>query len=147
MANSEIPEFEKGCVIFLIAGMELAINVKTLYRIINPLEDLSIENSINIEKNFLVIDHEEIPFINLYELYKVGSPVHSEDIRIITVHNEEYKSAFYVEKVKEFISLNTKNFFPSEFISITDRPFIKGKLLFNDRSVFIPDFDRILAEV
>jgi len=145
MANPDIPDFDKGYVIFLIAGKECAINVKTLYTIINPLEGFSFRYSFNIGEDSLIVDDVEIPFVNLYELFNKKPPVQSKDKRIIIVFIEKHKVAFYVEQVKEFISFNTKNPFPSEFISISDRPFIKGKMLVNDRSVLILDFDRILA--
>lgn len=146
MANPDISDFDKGYVIFLIAGQECAINVKTLYTIINPLEGFSFRYSFNIGEESLIIDDIEIPFINLNELFNKKPPAQSKDRRIIIFHSEKHKAAFYVEKVKEFISLNMKSLSQSEFISISDRPFINGKLLFNDRSVLILDFDGILAE-
>ena len=146
MENSIFADSEKGYVIFLIDGEEYGIDLKTLYSIIKPLEDFTPRYSINIGKNSLQIDDEEFPFISLYDLFNKKSPAHSIDTRIIIVDVEDYKVAFYVEKIKEFISTDAKGLLPLKFIKATDESFIKCKIKFNERYILLPDFDRILAQ-
>ena len=147
MANPDVKNSGVGYAVLLIAGNEYGINVKTLNSIINPLEDFSLRHSFSIGKDSLRIDDKEIPFINLYELYNIKSPAHTKDTRIIVVNIEEHTAAFYVEKVKEFISVDTKGSIPLEFISMPDELFIKWKIKYSDRDILLPDFDKILAEI
>ena len=146
MENSIFADSEKGYVIFLIDGEEYGIDLKTLYSIIKPLEDFTPRYLINMGKNSLQIDDEEFPFISLYDLFNKKSPAHSIDTRIIIVDVEDYKVAFYVEKIKEFISTDAKGLLPLKFIKATDESFIKCKIKFNERYILLPDFDRILAQ-
>ena len=145
MENPEIPDFDKGYVIFLIAAREYAISVKTLYSIINPQEAPSLENTINIGKDSLFLDNFEIPFINLYDLYNTPSAIQSNDTRIIIIQWDDHKAAFYVDKVVEFISLNLNNPGPVEFIPVSNEPLVNGKIFYNERSILIPDLDKILS--
>ena len=146
MENSIFADSEKGYVIFLIDGEEYGIDLKTLYSIIKPLEDFTPRYLINMGKNSLQIDDEEFPFISLYDLFNKKSPAHSIDTRIIIVDVEDYKVAFYVEKIKEFISTDAKGLLPLKFIKVTDESLIKCKIKFNERYILLPDFDRILAQ-
>ena len=146
MENSIFADLEKGYLIFLIDGEEYGIDLKTLYSIIKPLEDFTPRYSINIRKNSVQIDDEEFPFISLYDLFNKKSPAHSIDTRIIIVDVEDYKVAFYVEKIKEFISTDAKGLLPLKFIKVTDESLIKCKIKFNERYILLPDFDRILAQ-
>ena len=146
MENSIFADSEKGYVIFLIDGEEYGIDLKTLYSIIKPLEDFTPRYSINIGKNSLQIDDEEFPFISLYDLFNKKSPAHSKDTRIIIADVKDHKVAFYVEKIKEFISTDAKGLLPLKFIKATDESFIKCKIKFNERYILLPNFDRILAQ-
>jgi len=134
-------------VVFLIAGNEYGINVKTLNSIINPLEDFSLRHSFNMKIDSLKVDDKEIPFINLYDLFNLKPPAHSKDARIIVVNIKKLTAAFYVENVKEFISVDIKGSILIEFISIPEEPLIKWKIKYSDRNILLPDFDKILTEI
>jgi len=144
--NSIIAYSDKGYVIFLIDGKEYGISLKTLYSIIKPLEDFSPRYSINIRKNSVQINDEEFPFISLYDLYNKKSPAHSKDTRIVIADIEDHRVAFYVEKIKEFISTDANGSIPLKIIAAPDEPLIKCQIKYNDRYILIPDFDRILAQ-
>ena len=146
MENSIFADLEKGYLIFLIDGEEYGIDLKTLYSIIKPLEDFTPRYLINMGKNSLQIDDEEFPFISLYDLLNKKSPAHSKDTRIIIADVKDHKVAFYVEKIKEFISTDAKGLLPLKFIKATDESFIKCKIKFNERYILLPNFDRILAQ-
>jgi len=147
MENPGVEKSGVGYAVFLIAGKEYAVDVKTLNSIINPQEDISIQHSLNIKKDSLRISDKDISLINLYELYDLQFPAHSKDTRIIVVNIEEQTFAFYVEKVIEFIFIDTKSSDLSEFISMDDKPLIKWKMKYGDRYFLLPDFDKILTAI
>jgi len=147
MANPDVENFGKGYAIFLIAGKEYGIDVRLLNSIINPQDFITSQHSLNTKKDSIWLADKEISIINLYELYNLQSPPHNTDTRVIVVNVEEQTFAFYVEKVKEFISIGTKISELSEFISINDEPLIKWKMKYGDRYILLPDFDKILSAV
>ena len=147
MANPVIQNSGKGYAIFLIAGKEYGIDVERLHSIINPQDFITLQHSLNINKDSIRIDDKEISIINLYELYHLQSPPRNTDTRIIVVNIEEQTFAFYVEKVREFISIGTKSSELSEFISMNEEPLIKWKMKYGDRYILLPDFDKILTAI
>jgi chemotaxis signal transduction protein len=147
MANPDVENSGKGYAIFLIAGNEYGIDVKLLNSIINPQDFISSQHSLNIKKDSIWIDDQGISLINLYELYDLPSPAQNTDTRIIVANVEEQTFAFYVEKVKEFISLDTKSSDLSEFNQMDEEPLIKWKMKYGDRYILLPDFDKILTAI
>ena len=147
MANPDVQYSGKGYAIFLIAGKEYGIDVEQLNSIINPQEFISFQHSFTIKEDSICIDEKEISIINLYGIYHLHAPSQDTDTRIIVVNVEEHTFAFYVEKVKEFISIGTKSSEQSEFISMNDEPLIKWKMKYGDRYVLLPDFDKIFSAV
>jgi chemotaxis signal transduction protein len=147
MANPDVENSGKGYAVFLIAGNEYGIDLKFLNSIINPQDFISSQHSLNIKKDSIWIDDKGNSLINLYELYDLPSPAQNTDTRIIVINIEEHTAAFYVEKVKEFISIDTKSSDLSKFISMDDEPLIKWKMKYGDRNILIPDFDKIFSSI
>ena len=147
MVNPGIKDSESGYAIFLIAGKEYGINIKILASIIDPLEDYSPRYSLDIGKGALRINNEEIPFINIYDLFNLKSPPQSKDTRIIIINIEEQLAAFYVEKIKVFIFADAKEPVLLEPVLKPDQPLVEWKIKWFDRYILLPDFDKILAEM
>jgi len=139
---------KEGYAVFLIAGKEYGINVKILASIIDPLRNYSSSDSYNINSESLKFEDQEIPLIDIYKLFKINAPPQSKETRLIIVTTEEQeRAAFFVEKVKEFISFDIKNSTSLNYSDEPGREYLKRQLLFGHRYILIPDFNKIISEI
>lgn len=146
MDNFSVPDTREGYLIFLIGGIEYGINVKILSSIVNPLQNFSLEQSLSIGSNDVIIDGSEIPFIDFYESLDLKSPPpQSIDTHIVIADLNNHKFAFYVERVKEFISTDPENIMRFES-SEPRQSIIKEYIIMPGRNILLPDFDKILVE-
>ena len=134
-------------VVFLIAGKEYGLAIECVSSILNPLGDYSLTEQFTIGTDSIKIGKEEISFISFYELNNIKSPPHSQRTRIIIANSDDLKAAFYVEEVNDFISSNTKSFFNRKRISIAEQPYIKWQIIYDNRHILLPDFDKMLEKI
>ena len=147
MASHVTENLREVYAVFLIAGKEYGIAIEAISSILNPLGDYSLTEQFSLGIDSIKIGKDEIPFINFYELSHIKSPPHSQSTRIIIVSSDGHKAAFYVEQVKDFITSGTKNFFNKERISITEQPYLKWQIIYGNRHILLPDFDKMLEEI
>ena len=136
----------EGYLIFIIAGQEYGINMESVYSIINPLDNYTLEEIVEIKSRSIVIKNKEIPIINFYDLYNLKSPPQSKDTRIIVVNINEIKTAFYVDRIKELIAVGISSDPPPTLTSVSENPFIKCQLEFGDRHVLMPDIEKMVSD-
>ena len=136
----------EGYLIFIIAGQEYGINMESVYSIINPLDNYTLEEIVEIKSRSIVIKNKEIPIINFYDLYNLKSPPQSKDTRIIVVNINEIKTAFYVDRIKELIAVGISSDPPPTLTSVSENPFIKCQLEFGDRHVLMPDIEKMISD-
>jgi len=146
MDKLNLPDTREGYLIFLIGGKEYGINVKIVSSVLNPKKNFPKEQSVIIETSAVIIDDDEIPFIDFYELLDVKSrPPKSIDTRIVITDLNNHKFAFYVERVKEFISTNTDSIVRFES-SEPRQSIIRQYIIMPGRNILLPDFDKIFVE-
>jgi chemotaxis signal transduction protein len=147
MASYGTVDSREVYVVFLIAGKEYGIAIECVSSILNPLGDYLLSEHITIGTDSIKIGEGEIPIISFHELNNIKPSLHSQRTRIIIANSDDFKAAFYVDQIKDFISSDTKNFFNKESISVTEQPYMKWQIVYNDRYILIPDFDKILTNV
>jgi len=139
---------KEGYAIFLIAGKEYGINLNILSSIIDPLRSYSSSDSFNISSESIKFEDREIPLIDIYSILKTKPPPQSKETRLIIVTKEgQETAAFFVERVKEFISFDFKNSTCLDYSDDPGQEYLKWQLIYEDRYILIPDFDKILTEI
>ena len=148
MAGPGRSDLREGYAIFLIAGKEYGVNVKILSLIIDPLRTYSFVKSFNINSESIKFENQEIPLIDIYSVFKTKPPPQSKETRLLIVTTgEQEKAAFFVEKVKEFITFDFKNTTCLDYSNDPGAEYLKWQLTYDDRDILIPDFDKILSEI
>lgn len=146
MNNIGLTETREGYLIFLVGGKEYGISVKIVSSVLNPLQNFSLKQTFDIGKGYILINDYEIPLIDFYEILNLSSVTpQSVNTRIIIVDFNSYKFAFYVEKVKEFISVNTDSIMRFES-SAPRQSIIKQYIIMPGRNILLPDFEKIFIE-
>jgi len=147
MLNPDASGQRESYVIFQIAGREHCIPVSCIHSILNPLNDYSIESNIKIMGDSIISSDGEIPIIDFYELYFIKAPPQSGKTRIIIVNINNLKAAFFVDQIVEFISLISPVFSLVKNSSLIDPLLIKWQLEYHNRVIYLPDMEKILAEI
>ena len=138
----------EGYAIFLIAGKEYGINVKILSSIIDPLRTHSFAKSLNISRESVIFEEQEIPLIDIYNVFKIDPPPQSTATRLMIVTTEEQeRAAFFVDSVKEFISIDSENTTCNDNSDEPEQEYLKWQIIYGDRYILIPDFDKILSKI
>ncbi len=149
MNHAAIVDNLTGLVIFEINNYEYCLDINDVSAIINPneLEENIISNP--IETKNIKIDELLVPIINLYKFGEIGqvSLNLNKDTRILIIELLDKKIGFFVDKIKEIITIdvefktNALRFSPEK-----DNSYLIGKLKYEGRQLNFPDLNRIVAE-
>ncbi len=138
-----------GLVIFEINNDEYCLDINDISAIINPNE---LEESISLkpfESNKIKIDEFLIPIVD----HKVFGGIENanlkidKDTRILILELTDKKVGFYVDKIKEIITIDVE--FKTnalKFLPETSNSFLIGKLKYEGRQLSFPDVNRLIAE-
>ncbi len=147
MLNTGTNKIPEGILLFIIAGKEYAVDIKEVSSILNPQQNYSID----IDKKFEIatdginIDNEIIPLIDIYSLMEIKQPPQTKETRIVVVISNEKKAAFFVDIIKEFVSLDAVNISIMKPVQDKSRLYLKWKLLLDGREIFLFDVQIILS--
>lgn len=150
MANpATIVDNLTGLVIFEINNNEYCLDINDVSAIINPNE---LEDGLNlnpIETKKIKIDEILIPIIDLYKFGGLGqiSLNLNKDTRILIIELIDKKIGFFVDKIKEIITIDIE--FKTNALRILpekENSYLIGKLKYEGRQLSFPDLNRIIAE-
>jgi chemotaxis signal transduction protein len=142
----EISESLTGLVIFEISRKEFCANIKDVSAIVNP-HDLPQREQVQNDDSAIKVNELNVHLIDLHKIFGIKQIQVTKDERIILVEIEEKIFGFYVEKVKEILTMSKG--FRSKIIFSPDNEnqYLLGKLNYGTRQLFIPDFSKIAMEV
>ncbi len=138
--HEQLKEFE-GLVIFEIANFEYCSDIKNVAAILDNNEISRLN-----QHDLKIIEYHKLNFniVDLHGLYNNTPIKKSVKTRLILCEMFNKRFCFYVDCVKEIISID-KIFFEKslKIINYSVKNFIKFKLKYQDRVIFIPDFEKI----
>jgi len=131
-----------GIIVFNISNQEFCINEKDLVTILNP-QDQELKFNNLISNNEIRMGDIAVPFFDIHSYLRLHKPSHTDDTRILVVLIDEIKIGFFVEKVKEIITVDVKIIGDTlEFIPFKGLH-LKGKILYEGREIYLPDLKEI----
>jgi chemotaxis signal transduction protein len=140
-----ISESLTGLVVFAISEMEFCTDIKNVSAIINPNE-LNQPSLFDSREPKIQINDLIIPIIDIHKYFGVEPKSSSKDNRIILVENQDKVFGFFVERVKEIFSMSKGFKSKLKLSKGYDNDFLLGKLNYEGRQLFIPDFNKIASE-
>ncbi len=143
-----IVETITGLVIFEIAIQEFCIDIKEVSAIINPneLDPSSINES--TKGSQINIDNLNIPLIDFHQFFGFKKREKTKFTRILVIEPENKRAGFFVERIKEIITIDKE--FKNESLKFTptkDKMFLKGIFDYEGRKLFLPDLHKIIAKM
>jgi purine-binding chemotaxis protein CheW len=139
-----ISESLTGLVVFEISDLEFCTDIKNVSAIINPVE-LNQTSLFDDKDPCIKINDLVISVIDLHKMLKVEHKIISKDSRILLMEVEEKVFGFIVERVKEIFSMSKGFKSKLKFSSSYDNEFLLGKLIYESRQLFVPDFGKIAS--
>lgn len=140
-AENFLQEFT-GIIVFNISNQEFCINEKNLVTILNPQDYRPQINTPNFN-NEISIGDMIVPLFDIHSYFKIPKPSHTDDTRILVAIIDEIKIAFFVEKVKEVITVDAKIIGETlKFVPLKE-VHLKGKILYESREIYLPDLKEI----
>lgn len=139
-----ISESLTGLVVFEISDKEFCTDIRNVSAIINPneLNQLSLSSKDpKIQINDLII-----PIIDIHKLFGADHKSKSKDNRIILVEIQDKVFGFFVERVKEIFSMSKGFKSKLKFSTGHENDYLLGKLDYESRQLFIPDFSKIAMD-
>ncbi|MEO8399190.1 MAG: chemotaxis protein CheW [Ignavibacteriaceae bacterium] len=130
-----------GLVIFEIKQTEFCIDIKDVSAIINPneLEESSIINPESTKE--IKVDKLIIPILDLQKFNGLGALALNKDTRILILEFINKKVGFFVDRVKEIITIDIEFRTNSlKFLPEKDDTYLMGMLKYEDRQLSFPNF-------
>ncbi|MDR3609528.1 MAG: chemotaxis protein CheW [Ignavibacteriaceae bacterium] len=141
-----IGESLTGLVVFEISEMEFCTDIKNVSAIINPNE-LNQPSLFDSHEPKIQINDLIIQIIDIHKFFGVEHKSNSKDKRIIIVENQDKTFGFFVERVKEIFSMSKGFKSKLKFSTSDENEFLLGKLNYEGRQLFIPDFSKIASDI
>jgi chemotaxis signal transduction protein len=141
-----IGESLTGLVVFEISEMEFCTDIKNVSAIINPNE-LNQPSLFDSHEPKIQINDLIIQIIDIHKFFGVAHKSNSKDKRIIIVENQDKTFGFFVERVKEIFSMSKGFKSKLKFSTGDENEFLLGKLNYEGRQLFIPDFSKIASDI
>jgi chemotaxis signal transduction protein len=142
----EISESLTGLVIFEISRKEFCANIKDVSAIVNP-RDLPQSKRLENDDIAIKVNELNVHMIDLHKIFDIKQIQVTKDERIILVEIEEKIFGFYVEKVKEILTMSKGFRSKIIFSPNNENQYLLGKLNYGTRQLFMPDFSKIAMEV
>ncbi|MEE9574278.1 MAG: chemotaxis protein CheW [Candidatus Neomarinimicrobiota bacterium] len=136
----------KGILVFKIAGLEFCIDIDFVSSIITPQDKnmLTINNKPGNEN--IKINEEMIPILNFHSMFGFKTPPEDDNTRYILLDFSKRKIVFMVDNVKEIISINNKTHDELKYVPIEDKPYLSGKIIYDDQIILYPDLDKVIRD-
>jgi len=148
VANLSSTSFDstKGVLVFNIAELEFCIDIKYVSSIVTPQDKnkLTINSNLGIEN--IKINNEMVHRLNFHALFGIKTPPEDDNTRYLLLDFRKRKIVFRVDNIKEIISINKKTLDLLKYVSIKDKPYLNGKIFYDDQIIFCPDLNRIIRD-
>ncbi len=134
-------------IIASIGSIEIGIALKHLKSIINPKEfklDPIIETN---DGKFLIFNDNTFPVIDFHKSFQLKMDYSSEFLRLLLLEYNNVQFAFFVEEIKEVVILKEIMFDPKYDQAIFDTSHIQSIIKFEERSLLLPNFDKIIQTI
>lgn len=126
-----------GVLVFNIGVLDFCLDIKTVLSTIAPKKS----NKESIEYN-----NEIIPLLDIHTIYGLKMPRDNNDTRILLLDFNNKKIAFRVDNIKEIISINKKTRDSLKYVSLKNKPYLNGKLIYDKQIILHPDLDKIIRD-
>ncbi len=134
-----------GLVIFEIAGKEFCANIHDISAIINPNQLGEINSGATQAQ--IKINNISAPLIDFRKIFSLHEERKSDDVRILLLEIQSRSFGFYVERVKETLTMSKEFRNNLKFISDDENPFISGILKYEGRDLYMPNFNKLIAQL
>ena len=136
----------KGILVFKIAGLDFCIDIEYVSSIITPQNNnmLTIKNKLGNEN--IKINEEMIPILNFHSMFGFKTPSEDYNTRYILLDFIKRKIAFMVDNIKEIISINKKTRDALKYVSIKNKPYLIGKIIYEGQIILYPDLEKIIRD-
>ena len=139
----QIDSFEKwiGILVFKVSSIEFGFNITRVHILPSVKQKLTSEGRI-------IFNGKEIPLYYMGDLLNIKSNSKNKNICILIVESNEGPFGFGIDEIKEVLPLDEK-IFENEVKTekVADNKFLLGKIHFEGRTIFLPDFDRIINRI
>ena len=139
----QIDSFEKwiGILVFKVSSIEFGCNITRVHFLPSVKQKLTSEGRI-------IFNGKEIPFFYMGDLLKTKSVSKNKNEHILIFESNEGPFGFGIDEIKEVLPWNEK-IFENELKTekVADKKFLLGKIYFEGRTIFLPDFDRIINRI
>jgi chemotaxis signal transduction protein len=130
-----------GILVFRVSSLEFGCNITRVHFLPSLKQKLTSEGHI-------IFDGKEIPFFYMDDLLKTKSVSKNKNEHILIFESNIGPFGFGIDEIKEVLAWNEK-IFENELKTerLTDKKFLLGKIYFEGRTIFLPDFDRIINRI
>ena len=139
----QIDSFEKwiGILVFKVSSIEFGCNITRVHFLPSIKQKLTSEGHITY-------NGKEIPFYYMGDLLKTKGVSKIKNKHILIFESNEGPFGFGIDEIIEVLAWNEK-IFENELKTerVADNRFLLGKIYFQGRTIFLPDFDRIINRI
>ena len=136
----------KGLLIYKIADMEFCSDVKDIVAILKPDEIVQMKNQNKLHQ--ILFNQSIFEAIDLHKIYGMKQVIMTDNIRIILHEMFGSRFCFFVDNVIEILTTD-RMFIDNklDLIPYSDKSFIKSILKYQNRNIYLPDFEKITKEL
>ena len=134
-----------GIIVFNISNKEFCVNEKHLVTILNPQKLESEPNNPNVNDEIRIGDIL-VRLFDIHSYFGISKPLHTENTRILVVLVDEMKIGFFVDMVKELITVDDKIIGEKLKFAPIKHSHLLGKILYEDRKIYLPNLNGIVTQ-
>jgi chemotaxis signal transduction protein len=130
-----------GILVFRVSSIEFGCNITRVHFLHSVKQKPTSEGRITY-------NGKEIPFHYMGDLLKTKSVSKNKNEHILIFESNEGPFGFGIDEIIEVLAWNEK-IFENELKTerVADNKFLLGKIYFQGRTIFLPDFDRIINRI
>ena len=130
-----------GILVFRVSSIEFGGNITRVHFLPSVKQKPTSESRI-------IYNGKEIPFYYMGDLLKTKSVSKNKNEHILIFESNEGPFGFGIDKIIEVLAWNEKIFENELKIErVADNKFLLGKIYFQGRTIFLPDFDKIINRI
>ena len=130
-----------GILVFKVSAIEFGCNITRVHFLPSVKQKPTSESRITN-------NGKEIPFYYMGDLLKTKSVSKNKNEHILIFESNEGPFGFGIDEIKEVLAWNEKIFENELKIEkVADNKFLLGKIYFQGRTIFLPDFDKIINRI
>jgi chemotaxis signal transduction protein len=135
-----------GVLVFNVGDLDFCLDIKIVISTIVPEKSNTITNRGYSDTEEIEYSNELIPLLNIHTIYGLKMSEDDNDTRILILDFNKKKIAFRVDNIKEIISINKKTRDSLKYVSLKNKPYLNGKIMYEGRIILYPDLDKIIRD-